>query len=83
LSGPPTDRRTAYLHAFRIDLPRPQQVETSGAAVILVFRVAPQTASARITLNAIPLHAGALQGTLRVIGDAEEMAVPIDQFTFP
>jgi hypothetical protein len=47
------------------------------------YSVAPQTASARITLNAIPLHAGALQGMLRVIGDAEEMAVRIDPFTFP
>jgi hypothetical protein len=74
-----------YVHEMRVDsiLPYPQRVETVAEEVLFVFRVAPQTPSARITINAMPLHVGSLQGRVRIVGDANAPSIPLDQFVWP
>jgi hypothetical protein len=72
-----------YIHSLRVDsiLPYPQRVETIAEDVVFVFRVAPQTPSARITINAMPLNIGSLQGSVRNAGN--KTSIPIDQFVWP
>jgi hypothetical protein len=74
-----------YIHEMRVDsiLPYPQRVETLAGEVLFVFRIAPQARSARITINAMPLHVGSLQGRVRIVGDANAPSIPLDQFVWP
>lgn len=74
-----------YLHSLRIDsmLPYPQRVETIADEVLIVFRVGPQTPSVRITINAMPLHAGPLRGSVRIGDDASVPPIPLNQFVWP
>jgi hypothetical protein len=74
-----------YLHSLRIEsmVPYPERTETTAQDVILVFRVDRPADSARITINATPLHAGRLRGSIRPLGAGAQAAVLIDQFTWP
>src|SRR5688572_4056504 len=74
-----------YIHALRIDsiVPYPQRTETIAEDVVFVFRIAPQTPSARITINAMPLNIGPLQGSVRIAGKANAPSIPLDQFAWP
>jgi hypothetical protein len=74
-----------YIHEMRVDsiLPYPQRSETVGGEVLFVFRIAPRTPSARITINAMPLNVGPLKGRVRVSGDANTRSIPLDQFVWP
>jgi hypothetical protein len=74
-----------YLHSLRIDsiVPSPERTETTDQDVVMVFRVARPADSARITINATPLHAGTLRGSVRAMSTGAQPAVSIDQFTWP
>jgi hypothetical protein len=74
-----------YLHALRIDsiLPTPEHVEETGQDVLLVFGLARGSESVRITLDATPLQMGRLHAHVRVVGDAQDPGVRIDQLTYP
>jgi hypothetical protein len=74
-----------YLHALRIDsiLPYPEHLEETGQDVILVFRPARGSESVRITFDATPLHVGMLHAHVRVIGEAQDPGIRIDQVTYP
>jgi hypothetical protein len=74
-----------YLHSLRIDsiVPAPERTETTAQDVVMVFRVARPADSARVTINATPLHAGTLRGSVRAMSVGAQPAVVIDQFTWP
>lgn len=77
--------KSDYIHALRIEsiVPYPERTEAVEGDVVFVFRVTPQTRSARITINATPLHLGSLQGTVRIAGRADAPSIPVNQFVWP